>query len=509
MITILTCIEDDIWLQLPDSFKDFACTYTEGKVGRECSTHCHRELFQSQWRVLLDAEFLQAYEHGIVILCCDGVKRRFYPRIFTYSADYPEKVLIATIRQLGGCPCPRCLIPMGQLHNLGMPRDRQQHATLVRSDSSRSHLVSTACNLIYEKNHGVDSTAVEALLKPDSWNTFSDSLGPFGFDVFVALVVNLLHEFELGVWRMLLLHLLRIICALNKDLIHKLDRRYRQVPPFGRVTIRRFSANTSELLNMAARNFEDLLQCSIPVFDGLFPDNHNTIVIDLLFFRKFKAKVCNAYHTQELDHEVDARSRWQARESAKWVGKGKVGTTVEGTAARKPRADQRAFVCQLTQIECRQSRLCRIKQRQQQQAPLQEVDSAVSDPKLHHHIGQSEKIYDEFGQYLHSHAKDPAMKLEPGRETARLDEECDSILFKCNQIYHHYLARFNYTTYDVRQAQDVINPRTPHCNIMLLKHHDDGNDGNYCYAKVLGIHHVNVVRIGNVYESRRFEFLYV
>ncbi|KAG1767583.1 hypothetical protein EV702DRAFT_1203618 [Suillus placidus] len=229
MITILTCIEDDVWWQLPDSFKDFACTYTGGKVGRECLTHCHRELFQAQWRVLFDAEFLQAYEHGIVIACCDGVKRRFYPQIFTYSADYPEKVLIATIRQLGGCPCPRCLIPMGRLHNLGLPHDMQQRATLARSDSSRSHLVSTACNLIYEKNHGVDGTAVEALLKPNSWvptsNTFSDCLGLFGFNEFVALVVDLLHEFELGVWHMLLLHLLRIICALNKDLIHELDRR--------------------------------------------------------------------------------------------------------------------------------------------------------------------------------------------------------------------------------------------------------------------------------------------
>jgi hypothetical protein len=26
-----------------------------------------------------------------VIKCCDGEWRRFYPRIFTYSADYPEK----------------------------------------------------------------------------------------------------------------------------------------------------------------------------------------------------------------------------------------------------------------------------------------------------------------------------------------------------------------------------------------------------------------------------------
>jgi hypothetical protein len=28
--------------------------------------------------------------HGIVIECCDGITRRFYPRILTYSADYPE-----------------------------------------------------------------------------------------------------------------------------------------------------------------------------------------------------------------------------------------------------------------------------------------------------------------------------------------------------------------------------------------------------------------------------------
>ena len=53
--------------------------------------HCHRELFHTQWAIILDDEFLEAWKHGIVIRCCDGVERRFYPRIFTYSADYPEK----------------------------------------------------------------------------------------------------------------------------------------------------------------------------------------------------------------------------------------------------------------------------------------------------------------------------------------------------------------------------------------------------------------------------------
>lgn len=43
------------------------------------------------WDIILDDEFLQAYKYGIVVKCSDGVERRIYPRIFTYSADYPEK----------------------------------------------------------------------------------------------------------------------------------------------------------------------------------------------------------------------------------------------------------------------------------------------------------------------------------------------------------------------------------------------------------------------------------
>ena len=36
-------------------------------------------------------EFIKAYQHGIVVNWMDGLERRFYPRILTYSADYPEK----------------------------------------------------------------------------------------------------------------------------------------------------------------------------------------------------------------------------------------------------------------------------------------------------------------------------------------------------------------------------------------------------------------------------------
>jgi hypothetical protein len=78
--------------QLPDAFKDFASQHT-GKKGpsKALLTHCRREVLHAQWMILLDDELLEAYRHGIVHRCSDGITRRFYPRFFSYSADYPEK----------------------------------------------------------------------------------------------------------------------------------------------------------------------------------------------------------------------------------------------------------------------------------------------------------------------------------------------------------------------------------------------------------------------------------
>jgi hypothetical protein len=43
------------------------------------------------WKHLLNDEFLHAYRYGMIVQCYDGTERRVYPRICTYSADYPEK----------------------------------------------------------------------------------------------------------------------------------------------------------------------------------------------------------------------------------------------------------------------------------------------------------------------------------------------------------------------------------------------------------------------------------
>ena len=88
-----------------------------------------------------------------------------------------------------------------------------------------------------------------------------------------------------------------------------------------------------------------------------------------------------------------------------------------------------------------------------------------------------------------------------------------SLFFKSDRLYQHNLARFNYTTYNVRRSQDVVNPKTPHRYIMLLA--TDGNDGAahpFLYARVLGIFHANVIYTGEGslgYTARRVEFLWV
>lgn len=93
--------------------------------------------------------------------------------------------------------------------------------------------------------------------------------------------------------------------------------------------------------------------------------------------------------------------------------------------------------------------------------------------------------------------------------------ERDSVHFKNNRLYSHHLARFNYTTYDVRRAQDVINPRTSHRDIMLLANTGDIDDHlhhPFLYGRVLGIYHVNIIYTGEGmldYNPRRVEFLWV
>lgn len=57
-------------------------------------------------------------------------------------------------------------------------------------------------------------------------NTSSKKLGHYRFNFFAMFMIDLMHEFELGVWKTLFIHLLQIFNAQNPNLVHSLDQRY-------------------------------------------------------------------------------------------------------------------------------------------------------------------------------------------------------------------------------------------------------------------------------------------
>lgn len=60
-------------------------------------------------------------------------------------------------------------------------------------------------------------------LTPICKNAFQAALGDTGFNYFKTFVVDLLHEFELGVWKMFFIHLLRILYTQGTVTVQELD----------------------------------------------------------------------------------------------------------------------------------------------------------------------------------------------------------------------------------------------------------------------------------------------
>ncbi|KAK7450167.1 hypothetical protein VKT23_013050 [Stygiomarasmius scandens] len=221
---------------------------------------------------------------------------------------------------------------------------------MIRVSKVRTFLadaVRRAREFVYNLGLPINGTNVNNLLKETSsiptFNAFVDRLGA-DFDLSKMFAVDLLHEIELGVWKTLFTHLIHILYASENgaEKVAELDRRFRQIPAFG-TTIRHFLGNASEMKKLAARDFEDLLQCAIPAFEGLLNDEHNDRLMKLLYrlaqwhalaklrlhtdstldwlettthgvgklMREFRDKTASQFATVELPREQDARARRQ------------------------------------------------------------------------------------------------------------------------------------------------------------------------------------------------------
>lgn len=159
--------------------------------------------------------------------------------------------------------------------------------------------------------------------------------------------------------------------------------RFRQTPTFGRDGIRRFTSNITSMVQPTGHQFEDILQCALPAFEGLLPAQDNEVVMDLLYtlamwhalakfrihtdntvdlleaattamgsaIRRFKRTTCETYFTKEIDTKslggkMRFRKKGQAPEKrvhrvgaknrSKGKGKAALGAPAETTAASDP-----------------------------------------------------------------------------------------------------------------------------------------------------------------------------
>lgn len=93
------------------------------------------------------------------------------PLPLLYLLMTSHRVLLATIKYLGGCPCPRCKITKAEIPDMGTKKDmrKRQNVHNVRVDSSWfQQKIEMVRSWIFEKGYSITSKAVDTIMKPES-----------------------------------------------------------------------------------------------------------------------------------------------------------------------------------------------------------------------------------------------------------------------------------------------------------------------------------------------------
>jgi hypothetical protein len=154
---------------------------------------------------------------------------------------------MACLKFLSDYPCPRCLIPKDWISQLGSKLDMLRREKHARIDSAPCRgKIELVRKWIYERGYSLGSIFIKRLLELGSFtpsrvrflsqslagfshnlsqNAFSERLQELGFNFYSMFVPDLMHEFELGVWKATFTHLLHILYAHGGDVIQELNYR--------------------------------------------------------------------------------------------------------------------------------------------------------------------------------------------------------------------------------------------------------------------------------------------
>ena len=141
------------------------------------------------------------------------------------------------------------MIPTSSFGRLGFTNDIKARISQLRTYFHAK--IVAARDSIYYFGRPIKASTVETLLKenslvptlvsttmtnfillilatgvPCSKNAFIERLAPLGLDLFPIIVVDFMHEFELGVLKNVLKHLIRVLHSLDPSKIATLNERY-------------------------------------------------------------------------------------------------------------------------------------------------------------------------------------------------------------------------------------------------------------------------------------------
>src|SRR3981081_3339263 len=78
-------------------------------------------------------------------------------------------MLMACLRYLALCPCPRCLLLKSKIPLIGSKTDTKSRLQLARKDDkARQRKVEVARRLMFERGVNITSEKIEKILRPES-----------------------------------------------------------------------------------------------------------------------------------------------------------------------------------------------------------------------------------------------------------------------------------------------------------------------------------------------------
>ncbi|KAL0562720.1 hypothetical protein V5O48_019361, partial [Marasmius crinis-equi] len=152
---------------LPDTIQKHYMTHFDHLASDKELRFCKVELLQTIWHLVISQpQFYDAYVHGYVEKCADGIIRHLFYRFFSYAADYVEKVMLVCLKYLAAHPCPLCLSKKEDVYLLGTRRDMSNRVSLAREDTETLRTaIEDARSLIFEGGYAVGSDKVNDCLE--------------------------------------------------------------------------------------------------------------------------------------------------------------------------------------------------------------------------------------------------------------------------------------------------------------------------------------------------------